>query len=103
MWINNQPTQTVFYVGAALGNLVTVLSMIGYYAPSSIKVEKVITVVVIWAIVVTVLSMLINYLVNNNKSELAWVVAVLPLVSIPMLVKSVCLVCKLQLFTQLAY
>jgi len=78
MWLDKQNPEVVFYLGAAASGLVGIVT-----ATTLLRnTEKLAKGVLVWLVVVTIMYYVLNWLVKNNHSELAWLAACLPLVGV---------------------
>jgi len=87
MSLNNEPMyvchQPVFYLGSAL----TSLSAITVYLAKLQKIGQIsglqmLLLLVIYALVIYAISRLINWLCKKGYSEVAWIVALLPIIGV---------------------
>ena len=90
MWIERQNTQTKVFLGIALTFLVYQMSII-----SKFNRNLAMKYLVGWLISVIVLHFIINWLCNNGHKIGAWVITLLPLVLVPTIVSTICVICKM--------
>jgi len=78
MWLNKQNPEVVFYLGAAATGLVSILTFTTLERNS----DRLVKGVIVWVVVVAIMYYLLNWLVQNKHTEVAWLVACLPLVGV---------------------
>lgn len=78
MWLDKQKPEVVFYLGAAATGLVSILT----FSTLERNSDKLVQGVIVWLVVVAVMYYILDWLIKNNHSEVAWLVACLPLVGV---------------------
>ena len=78
MWLNKQNKEVVFYLGAAATGLVAILT----FSTLDRNSDRLVKGVIVWLVVVAIMYYILDWLVKNNHSEVAWLVACLPLVGV---------------------
>ena len=78
MWLDKQNPEVVFYLGAAATGLVSILT----FTTLERNADRLVQGVIVWLVVVAIMYYILNWLVQNNHAEIAWLVACLPLVGV---------------------
>ena len=78
MWLNKQNSEVVFYLGAAATGLVSILT----FSTLERNTDRLVKGVIVWLVVVTLVYYVLDWLVQNKHSNVAWLVACLPLVGV---------------------
>ena len=78
MWLANQNPEVIFYLGAASTSLVAMLAI----SSQDKNYDKLVKNVIVWLVVVTIVYYIIDWLVVNKQSGVAWLMACLPLFGI---------------------
>ena len=78
MWLDKQNQEVLFYLGAASTGLVSIVT----FSTLERNTDKLVKGVIVWLVVVAIVYYILDWLVKNKHSEVAWLVACLPLVGV---------------------